>query len=104
MTTTNRTPLRFSLLTVIVWLAVAAGIIILLWQVITRISGNKLSVSTVTPDLTQVYQFTAALLTTQQTSSTATPVQTFTPAPTVRLTQITSTPLASPMRTITPGG
>src|SRR4030042_5530492 len=104
MTTTNRTPLRFSLLTVIVWLAVATGIIFLLWQVITRISGRNLPVSTATPDLTQMYQTIAAMLTTEQTSTATTPPQTLTPSPTVRLTQIPSTPLPSPMRSITPGG
>jgi len=104
MTTTNRTPLRFSLLTVIVWLAVATGIIFLLWQVITRISGRNLPVSTATPDLTQMYQTIAAMLTTEQTSTATTPAQTLTPSPTVRLTQIPSTPLPSPMRSITPGG
>ena len=72
MAVTNRTPIRFSLLTVIVWLAVAAGIIFLLWQVITRISGDTLPISTAVPDLTQVYQTNTALLTMQQTSTATT--------------------------------
>ena len=104
MATPKRTPLRFSLLTVIVWLTVAAGVIFLIWQVITRISGRNLPVSTATPDLTQVYQTIAAMLTTQQTSTAFTPAQTVTPSPTVRLTQTPATPMPSPMRTITPGG
>jgi len=104
MAITNRTPLRFSLLTVIVWLGVAAGVIFLLWQVITRISGNNLPVSTATPNLTQVYQTTTARLTTQQTSTATSPTQTHPSSPTAKLTQMPSTPLPSPLTTITPGG
>jgi hypothetical protein len=100
----KNTPLRFSLLTVIVWLAVAAGIIILLWQVITHISGRNLPVSTATPNLTQVYQTIAVMLTTQQTSTATTPTQTVTPSPTVRLTQTPFPSSPSPVKTITPGG
>jgi hypothetical protein len=104
MAITNRTPLRFSLLTVIVWLGVALGLIFLLWQVITRISGRNLPVSTATPNLTQVYETIAAMLTTQQTSTATAIAQTVTPSPTVRLTQTSSTPQPSPMTTVTPGG
>jgi cytoskeletal protein RodZ len=104
MAVSNRTPLRFSLLTVIIWLGVAAGVIFLLWQVITGISGNNLPVSTATPDLTQVFQTSDASLTNRQTSTATSPTQTFTSSPTARLTQIPSTPLPSPMTTITPGG
>jgi Ig-like domain from next to BRCA1 gene len=104
MAITNRTPLRFSLLTVIVWLGVAAGIIFLLWQVITRISGNNLPVSTATPNLTQVYQTSVASLATPQTSTAISPTQTFTSSPTAKLTQIPSTPLPSPITTNTPTG
>jgi hypothetical protein len=104
MAVTNRTPIRFSLLTVIVWLAVAAGIIFLLWQVITRISGDTLPISTAVPDLTQVYQTNAAFLTMQQTSTTTPFVQIVTPSPTVKLTQTPSTPLPSPIKPITPTG
>lgn len=42
MTAKNGTPVRFSLLTVIVWLLVAAGIIFILWQAIKRISATQL--------------------------------------------------------------
>jgi hypothetical protein len=104
MAAKNRTPIRFSLLTVVVWLAVAGGIIFLLWQVITRISGNNLPVSTPTPNLTQVYQTIAAMLATQQTSPTTAPAQTVTPSPAVKLTQTPSTPLPSPVKTNTPAG
>jgi hypothetical protein len=104
MAITNHTPLRFSLLTVIVWIGVAAGIIFLLWQVITRISGNNLPVSTATPNLTQAYQTIATRLTTQHTSTATSPTQTHTTSPTARLTQMPSTPLPSPMTTIAPEG
>ncbi len=103
MTVTNRTPVRFSLLTAVVWLVVAAGIIFLLWQVITRISASNLPVSTATPNQTQVYQTIAAMLTAQPTSPATTIAQTDTPSPTARLTQTPSTPLPSPHMTSTPG-
>ena len=103
MSVTNRTPVRFSLLTALIWLAVAAGIIFLLWQVITRISANNLPVSTATPNLTQVYQTIAAMLTAQPTSPSITISQTDTPSPTARLTQTLSTPLSTPHLTSPPG-
>jgi len=102
MAITNRTPLRFSLLTVIVWLGVAAGVIFLLWQLITRISGNNLPVSTATPNLTQVYHTIATRLTPPQTSTATSPTQTHPSSPTVILTQMPSTPLPSPLATVTP--
>jgi hypothetical protein len=105
LTITNRTPIRFSLLTVIVWLAVAAGIIFLLWQVITRISANKLPVST-TPNLTQVYQTIAVNMIAQQTSSAAPTAMGYTPSPTTlpttSFTQAAPTPLQSQNKTSTP--
>ena len=104
MASTKRMPIRFTLLTAIVWLAVAAGIIFLLWQVITRISGTDLLENTPTPDLTMAYQTLIVLQTTQQTSTFATPLPTITPPPTVRLTQIPSTPLPSPVSTDIPAG
>jgi hypothetical protein len=103
MTVTNRTPVRFSLLTVVVWLAVAAGVIFLLWQAITHISASSLPVSTATPNLTQVYQTIAAVLTAQQTNPTTTTALTDTPIPTSRLTQVAFTALPSPYTTSTPG-
>ena len=103
MAVTNRTPVRFSLLTVVVWLAVAAGVIFLLWQVITRISASNLPVITTTPNLTQVYQTIAAVLTAQPSNPATTPAQTDTPSTTARLTQTPSTPLQSPHVTSSPG-
>jgi hypothetical protein len=103
MAITNRKPLRFSLLTVIVWLGVAAGIIFLLWQVITRISGSTLPISTATPNLTQVYQTIAAMLATQQTNTATATTQIVTPSPTIRQTQTPSTPLPSLVTTVTLG-
>ena len=104
MATTNRTPLRFSLLTVIVWLGVAAGVIFLLWQVITRISTNNLTVSTATPNLTQVYQTSVASLPPPLTSITTSPTQKLTSSPTAKQTQLPSTPLPSPIKTASPEG
>jgi hypothetical protein len=102
MAITNRAPLRFSLLTVIVWLGVAAGVIFLLWQVITRISGNDLPASTATPNLTQVYQTSFASLTPPQTSTSTSPTQTLTSSPTAKQTQLPSTFLPSPVNTASP--
>jgi len=103
MKVTNRTPVRFSLLTALIWLVVAAGIIFLLWQVITRISPSNLPVSTSTPNLTQVYQTIAAMLTAQPTSPATTTAQTDTPSPAARLTQTPSTALPTPHLTSPPG-
>jgi hypothetical protein len=103
MSVTKGAPVRFSLLTVMVWLLVAAGVICLLWQVITRISASNLPVSTATPNLTQVYQTIAAVLTAQPTGPATTTIQTDTPSPTTPLTQTPSTPLPSPHATSTPG-
>ena len=41
MSTKKRAPIRFGFLTALVWLVVAAGIIFLFWQVITRISTRQ---------------------------------------------------------------
>lgn len=104
MADAKRTPIRFSLLTALVWLAVAAGIIFLLWQVITRISGNELAAITATPDLTQLYQTS---LTTQATQSAITITAfapTATPSPMAGLTEKATTPLPSPIMTLTPAG
>jgi hypothetical protein len=104
MASTKRIPIRFTLLTAIVWLAVAAGIIFLLWKVITRISGRDLLENTPTPDLTMAYQTLEVMQTTQQTSMFTTALPTITPPPTVRLTQIPSTLLPSPLTTYIPAG
>jgi hypothetical protein len=100
----KRGPVRFNLLTVMVWLVVAAGVIFLLLQVIKRISGNTLPISLATQNLTQVYQTIAVILTAQQTNPATTPTQTDTPAPTAGLTHTPSTPIPSPIKTSTPGG
>ncbi len=104
MATTKHMPIRFTLLTAFVWLAVAAGIIFLLWQLITRISSRDLPVSTPTPDLTQTSQPIGVVETTQQTSTLTTPLLTITPSPTARLTQTPSTPLPTQLVTAIPGG
>lgn len=101
MSAEKKTPVRFSLVTVVVWLMVAAGIIFLLWQVINRISASDLPVSTATPNLTQVYQTIAAVLTAQPSSMIATETLTDTPSPTVNLTR--TVPLPSPRSTSTQG-
>ena len=101
MADTKRTPIRFSLLTVLVWLAVAAGIIFLLWQVITRISGNDLPDITARPDLTQLNQTS---LTPQQALTVTAIAPTATPSPMAGLTEKTTTALPSPIMTITPAG
>ena len=102
MTVTNRTPVRFSLLTAVIWLVVAAVIIFLLWQVITHISSGNLPVSTSTPNLTQVYQTIAAMLTAQPASPATTTALADTPSPTTRLTQAPSILLTTPHLTSPP--
>ena len=95
----KKTPVRFGLLTVFVWLLVAGGIITLLWKVINQISNSNIPLSTSTANPTQVYQTIAAVLT-AQASSPATPLaQTDTPSPTVLQTAISPTPLPSPKET-----
>ncbi len=81
MSLNKRAPIRFSLLTVIVWLLVAAGIIFLLWQLIIRISAGNLLASTPTPGMTQIYQTVAAVLTAQPTSLATAQALTSTPSP-----------------------
>jgi hypothetical protein len=103
MAAPNRLPVRFSLLTAIIWLLVAAGIIFLLWQVIMRISESNLPVSTPTPNLTQVYNTIAAMLTAQQTTQMPASDQTNTPSPTLESTQVPPKPLSSPNKTSPPG-
>jgi hypothetical protein len=102
MSATKRAPIRFSLLTALVWLLVASGIIYLLWQVITRISASSLPVSTPAPNQTQLNQTIAAILTAQQTSPATPTAQTDTPSPTAILTQTPATPRPSPNLTATP--
>jgi hypothetical protein len=86
MATTNQSSIRFSPLTVLVWLLVAAGVIYLLWSVILRMSSQKLPLSTSTPGLTQVYETIAAMLSVQGTPSAPASTHTGTPSPTILLT------------------
>jgi len=78
----KRESIRFSPLTAILWLVVATVSIILLWQLITRLSTRSLPVNTPTPNLTQVYQTIAAMLTPQQTTPATPSAPSGTPSPT----------------------
>jgi hypothetical protein len=100
MTASKRLPARFNLLTVIIWLLVAAAICFILWQVITRISGSNLPVSTATPNQTLVYRTIAALMTAQHTGTTGTATRTGTPSPTTQSSPVSSIP--SQNKTSTP--
>ncbi len=73
----------------------------MLWQVITRISGSNLPVSTATPNQTLVYRTIAAILTAQYTSTAGTETQTGTLSPTTISTPVTSIP--SQDKSSTPG-
>lgn len=95
--------LRFSLLTVIVWLLVAGGMIFLMWNVITGISGRNLPLSTSTPNRTEIYRTIAVMLTVQGTSPAPTLARTSTPSATPSPSQAAST-RTPPTSTITPGG
>ena len=97
MSAEKRAPIRFGLLTALVWLAVAAGSIFILWQVITRISANDVPAGTSTPDQTQVYQTIAAIVNANITlSPTVVATQTASPLATVFSPQISTTPIPSP--------
>lgn len=103
MSVKKGTPVRFSLLTILVWLLVAAGTIFLLWQLINRISASKMPISTPTPNLTQIYQTIAAILTSQPTSP-ATPTSfTGTPTPIKSSTATSYSPVPSPHSISTAG-
>jgi hypothetical protein len=104
MSVTKHAPIRFGLLTALVWLAVAAGSIFLLWYVIKRISVSNLPISNATPNQTQVFQTIAAIVNSQMTSSATDVLKTDTPSPTVRLTPTPATVVPSPKMTSTPAG
>jgi len=104
MTAKNPPSIRFSWLTALVWLLVAAGIIFLLWNVIGRLSSRNLPLSTATPNLTQVYQTIAVMLNGEDTSPSPTLPRTGTPKPTSRSTERESTPLPDSKTTLTPAG
>lgn len=103
MDTPKKGPVRFSLLTVIVWFLVAGGMIFLMWNVITGISGRNLPLSTPTPNRTEIYRTIAAMLTAQGTSPVPMLARTTMPSATSSpsLAASTATPRTS---TITPGG
>lgn len=102
MTTPRHPTVRFSLITAIVWLLVAGGIIFVLWQVINRISAGNLPISTPLPDQTQVYQTIEAMLTPRHTNPVETTSPIFTPSPSPKPTQVTSLPLPSQNNISTP--
>ena len=100
MSTNKGSPVRFSLLTVFIWLLVAGGIIFLLWQVINRITENHQPISIPTANLTQVQQTIEARLTIRP-SPTTSEQQTDTPFPHTDPTQTSSTPPPTPQLTAT---
>ncbi len=102
MTADKGPRVRFSLLTALVWLLVAAGIIFLLWQVINRISASDLPLSTSTANLTQVYQTISAVLTAQPSTTVTNPPPLDTSLPTAAVTPSPSTPLVTPQYTVSP--
>jgi hypothetical protein len=102
MASQKGSPVRFSWLTALVWLLVAAGVIFLLWQVITRISLNNLPISSPTPNQTQVYRTIASVLTAQPTGTGTAEPQTATASSTTSLTLLTLTPLSSLQQSTTP--
>lgn len=95
MSATKRAPIRFGLLTTLVWLAVAAGSIFILWYVIKRISVSNLPVSNATPNQTQVFQTIAVIVNSQTTSSATNAPQTDTPSPIARPTLTSTTAIPS---------
>jgi hypothetical protein len=103
VSTKKRAPIRFGLVTALVWLLVAGGIIFLLWQVITRISATDVPASTSTPDQTQVAQTIAVIVNSHTTGTASATTQTATSSPTALLTQTISTTLPSPKITPTTG-
>lgn len=104
MPVTKRSPIRFGLLTALVWLVVAVGSILLLWQIIKRISVSNLPIANPIQNQTQVFQTVAAIVNIQLTSSATYTMQTDTPSATPRPTQTSATAIPSPNKTSTPGG
>ncbi len=98
----ERLPVRFSWITVVVWLLVAAGSIFLLWQLINRLSARSLPISTATPNQTQVYQTIAALLTPIGTGTAEALTHTSTPSPSPNPIQVTIIPRPSQATTTPP--
>jgi hypothetical protein len=96
LTEEKRLPIRFGLFTALVWLAVAGGIIFLLWQVIGHLTASSLPVNSPTPSQTM-----SAIVNTRATS-TATAAHTLTPSPQTSPTQKPSSPIPSLQHTATP--
>jgi hypothetical protein len=101
VSTKKNAPIRFGVLTALVWVLVAGGIIFLLWQVITRISASDAPAYTATPNPTQVIQTIAVIVNHQITLSPTAAALTDTPSPTSLPTQLPSTPLPTPKLTPT---
>ena len=97
------TPVRFSLLTVLVWLLVAGGVIFLLWEIINRISARNVPFGTPTPNLTQAYQTISAVLTAQPSSTSTENLLTTTPSPSSDVRQTPPNLLPSPQTSATQG-
>jgi hypothetical protein len=100
----KRTPIRFGVLTALVWILVAAGIIFILWQVINRISASSLPISTATPNQTQINETIVAIVNSQLTASatmtlpadtpSSAPTPNQTPSPTLPTPKLTPTKAA----------
>jgi Ig-like domain from next to BRCA1 gene len=101
MSVNKRTPVRFSLLTVFIWLLVAGGSIFLLWQVINRIDKSNLPASMPNANQTQVQQTIAAVLTAQAVGIATSAQHTETPSPMVNPTKTANDPLRTPRITST---
>jgi hypothetical protein len=97
----KRTPIRFGVLTALVWLVVAAGIIVILWQVINRISSASLPISTATPNQTQINETIAAIVNNQLTASAIATLLADTPSPMPTSNQTLSPTLPTPKMTPT---
>jgi hypothetical protein len=96
----KRTPIRFGVLTALIWLLVAAGVIFILWQVINRISSDSLPISTTTPNQTRINATIAAIVNSQLTASATVTVVAKTPSPTSTINQTPSP--TQPTPTMTP--
>ncbi len=103
MSADKGTPVRFSLLTVLVWLLVAAGVIFLLWQLINRISGSTLPIGTSTPNPTQVSQTIVAVVTAQSGKPATSAPQTPTSSSSASGTETPTAPLPTTHNSSTQG-
>jgi hypothetical protein len=104
MAASNHNSVRFGVVTAIAWLVVAGAIILLLWNVITWISGSTLPLSTPTPNLTQVYATIAAMLAEQRAKPSTTSMPTYTPSPAAQTTQAPASPQPTRLSAASPTG